>query len=664
MTSDSTSYALGPDYEPAWTPWFGDPDAIRIVQGPDGVDVTTGLNLEIDDSDPDNPIVTTIIDPTNLDQGVTFWARRSVGNPWSCYFFYTSLADPVASSPIETSTSLLWGFRGMTPSFPLDPNAWVSSQYGDARFRPYASADAVSRIGYGIDIRFDTVSAATDVRSNTAHVRIMLGDQTYFLDPQPFTILPGIEYQMNLSIDNAQLSLRKEALGYPTDILLYTDSNFRILTDGWLGLVIPTARECNIREFTQQIVLSSARSIPGANLSPETGPTSKLPSLADDYTYAHDSWAIGLHQPGDTVDAAPAIQLWETKQVGRIDILSLEIEHRYRTWAEWFADPLLVRGTGAPTPPPPPDDEDTSTSGDPTSMPLPGTILQWAAMNDKMIAIAVPPWIDGVQDDLDPGTNYLALVNGDYDEYHQGMIQRLTDFNTRIVVFRLMWLIDTGKPWSYDMLDPDRAYIDNQGNQYNNRTILIASFRKLADIYKNQFNDVRIEFNCSNTLGGEDNIINFDDIYPGNVHVDIISTSFNNSSNLITNPNNLETYMNDGDSTRPSSPYSWLACAQAHARPLGIVGWHVVNTGTIIDSIPAEVINDDPGNDVPAPTPIMSGDDAYWIQRMFQFIADNAPDIAYETYFNGIVEEGDGRLQPIDSNPNSSMAYRTNWRGT
>jgi hypothetical protein len=159
MTSDSTSYALGPDYESAWTPWFGDPDAIRIVQGPDGVDVTTGLNIEVDDSDPDNPIVTTVTDPTNLDQGVTFWTRRDRSNPWSCYFFYTSLTDPVVSSPIETSTPCYGVSKGTTPAFPLDPNAWVPSQYRDARFRPYASADAANRMGYGIDIRFDTVAA-------------------------------------------------------------------------------------------------------------------------------------------------------------------------------------------------------------------------------------------------------------------------------------------------------------------------------------------------------------------------------------------------------------------------------------------------------------------------------------------------------------------------
>jgi hypothetical protein len=262
---------------------------------------------------------------------------------------------------------------------------------------------------------------------------------------------------MNLLIDNAQLSLRKEALGYPYRHLALYRFEFSHLdkTGGsaWPSLprVNASSENSPSKSSCRRYDRSLVRIFPARTIS-----TSKLPSLADDYTYAHDSWAIGLHQPGDTVDASPAIRLWETEQVGRIDILSLEIEHRYRTWAEWFADPLLVQGTDTRPRPLPPTTKTSPRRTIRHRCHFTGSILQWAAANDKMVAIAVPPWIDGVQDDLDPGSNYLALVNGDYDEYHQGMIQRLTDFNTRIVVFRLMWLIDTGKPWSYDMLDPDK----------------------------------------------------------------------------------------------------------------------------------------------------------------------------------------------------------------
>lgn len=215
------------------------------------------------------------------------------------------------------------------------------------------------------------------------------------------------------------------------------------------------------------------------------------------------------------------------------------------------------------------------------------------------------------------GATWAQCATGAYDQYFRDIGAKLASVNRGDATVRLGWEAN-GDWYAWSIRDDVTNYK--------------ACFRRQVQAMRSTAPNLKIDWNMNKESKMSQSVAN---AYPGDDVVDIIGVDFYSMwpgypDQAAWNADYMA-LQNGG----PRGLGAWLAFAKSHGKKLSIPEWGV-NNGT--------------GG---------GGDDAFYIEAMYNFFTANASDIAYEIYFNtmdpGFV------IFPAGRNPNASAKYRELW---
>jgi hypothetical protein len=245
-----------------------------------------------------------------------------------------------------------------------------------------------------------------------------------------------------------------------------------------------------------------------------------------------------------------------------------------------------------------------------------GTELVWALQSgeltnfDGTLVISVPMLSDG--DDT-----FDSCAAGVYDSHFRALGDTLNRFRRQNSYIRLGWEGNGDwYPWS--------AGTDPAGWK--------GCFRRDVQVLRAVAPEVRIDWTMNH-----DGPTNAVAMYPGDDVVDVIGVDYYNPVPAMhTQAEWDRAYDRTRDGNCPVGIGAWLAFAHAHGKKLSVPEWGVNNRdGT--------------------------GDDAVYIQNMYDFFSINRAAIAYEAYFNSHCP--DFCIFPSRKNPEAAAKYRQLWGG-
>jgi hypothetical protein len=318
------------------------------------------------------------------------------------------------------------------------------------------------------------------------------------------------------------------------------------------------------------------------------------------------TWPSGMCDDSSLADMMVDLNAWETARGRLCDVSTQFFGRQHTSWTQ-LTDNFLLKPTGL--------------------------VAQLIASN-IMPALTISPFSSAM-----PGLSVAAAARGDYDSYHLLAAQKIAALGVPVIIRLAHECDDDGNVYSYYHSGVTAADF-------------IAMFRRLATIYKTTIGaDCRIDWNHLRQAGqasGHDE--DPDTFYPGDDVVDIISSDdYGNSprgnpSAYIVTDDDWTAYLNNTSPKGfPQGPATWLAYAVSKNKQYAVPEWGVTNwmgPNTVADS-------------------------ARYIQGMYEFFRDNAPNIAYENYFNRIagtaVGGGGHKLFPAVDNPLASAEYMKDW---
>jgi len=208
------------------------------------------------------------------------------------------------------------------------------------------------------------------------------------------------------------------------------------------------------------------------------------------------------------------------------------------------------------------------------------------------------------------------VAAGTYDSYFTSFAKNLQAMGRGGSVIRLGWEFDGGwQPWAA-----------------NNATDFVTAFRHIVTLIRAQAPAVKIDwcgnFGGSQVSGGDE----FTNLYPGDAYVDIVGVdAYDRQWFAVTNDATWNSYV-----TRSHGLADWLNFAKSHGKKLSLPEWGLYSTET--------------------------GDAPVYIQKMHDWFAANAANIAYELYFNEPQSYIKNSLSGPVQNPNSSAVYAQLWK--
>lgn len=220
----------------------------------------------------------------------------------------------------------------------------------------------------------------------------------------------------------------------------------------------------------------------------------------------------------------------------------------------------------------------------------------------------------------DAGKNpehWRSAARGEFDRYYREVAAKLRAYGVRGTVFRIGWEANGNSHAWQARTDPPNY---------------IATFRRIADILRDAVPDCRIEWTMLKRGSQTGSVL---DLYPGDDWVDIVGLDFYDHWPAINDEATWQQLYNSTFRGGPAGPGAWLDFARSRGKPLAFPEWAVCNNW-----------------------PPPSTDNPFYIRKMFEFLSQNAADIAYETYFNQNLRH---RLWPAGINPKAAAAYRSLW---
>lgn len=223
------------------------------------------------------------------------------------------------------------------------------------------------------------------------------------------------------------------------------------------------------------------------------------------------------------------------------------------------------------------------------------------------------------QNPRDHGTTlWRRAANGEFDHHHDAAAASFATHSQQLI-FRVgwEWNVKNFAPWVCTDVAHAADYI-----QY---------YRRIVARLRARVPGCLIDW-CSGKKGATNAAI--DNWYPGNDHIDFIGQDkydwYSAARNLAEwNLDYGASYLNG-----PKGVGTWLAYARSKGKRLSIPEWGLVS-----------------GNKAGG------GDNAFFIQKMFEFFQNNAGDIAYECYFN----DDTHITHTLQRHPNGAKAYQLHY---
>jgi hypothetical protein len=207
------------------------------------------------------------------------------------------------------------------------------------------------------------------------------------------------------------------------------------------------------------------------------------------------------------------------------------------------------------------------------------------------------------------------------DEHIRAVARGLVANGAGDSVVRLGWEMNgRGYPWSV-------------GDFSASTSLYRDCFIRLASIIRSEAPDVLIEWTPRKST---DPRLRLDSLYPGDEYVDIVGLLYYDWYPASpTEADWLRNMVKRDKYGGPSGLGTWLEYARDRGKPLAIPEWGIGKHGMM--------------------NPF---DNPLFIEKMYEFFRNNASDIAYEAYFNGITHKlftGSGEL--LSASMNSAQAY-------
>lgn len=217
--------------------------------------------------------------------------------------------------------------------------------------------------------------------------------------------------------------------------------------------------------------------------------------------------------------------------------------------------------------------------------------------------------------------NFAGCAAGMNDEHIRAVARGLVANGAGDSVVRLGWEMNgRGYPWSV-------------GNFSASTSLYRDCFIRLASIIRSEAPDVLIEWTPRKST---DPRLRLDSLYPGDEYVDIVGLLYYDWYPASpTEADWLRNMVKRDKYGGPSGLGTWLEYARDRGKPLAIPEWGIGKHGMM--------------------NPF---DNPLFIEKMYEFFRNNASDIAYEAYFNGITHKlftGSGEL--LSASMNSAQAY-------
>lgn len=235
------------------------------------------------------------------------------------------------------------------------------------------------------------------------------------------------------------------------------------------------------------------------------------------------------------------------------------------------------------------------------------------------------------------GSSHEECAAGDYDEYHEDIARQIAGLDRGDMIARVGWEANGSYPWNANN-DPDPEFANYK-----------ACFRRIVGILRAANPAIRIDWTLrkrgSELFKGDHAGLPLAAMYPGDDVVDIIGVDFYDSYPSFPDRRTWDSFYMKNDAENPKGLGAWLAFARARDKQLSFPEWAVRRDGE-------------------------HWDNPFFIERMHEFFARNAADIAYEAYFNVNAKgeadgEGEGAaIFPVSGTPAASEAYRALWHGT
>ncbi|HMR29424.1 MAG TPA: glycosyl hydrolase [Geminicoccaceae bacterium] len=220
------------------------------------------------------------------------------------------------------------------------------------------------------------------------------------------------------------------------------------------------------------------------------------------------------------------------------------------------------------------------------------------------------------------GQSFGDCNAGRLDGTFKDIGKKLKADNLAEAIVRLGWEANgTSYAWS----------IRSQGEAYK------SCFKRLVGILRKEAPKIRIEWSMRKDNGAS---VGVHQLYPGNDVVDIIGTSFYDRYPSTNNQSQWDSAYRETKQGGPKGIGTWLDFAKSKGKKLALAEW-AVSDGQ----------------------PSSSRDNAFFVEKVWQFLKSNSSAIAYEAYFN-CVNTGAGiyMIYPEKNNPQASAKYRQLWR--
>jgi hypothetical protein len=216
---------------------------------------------------------------------------------------------------------------------------------------------------------------------------------------------------------------------------------------------------------------------------------------------------------------------------------------------------------------------------------------------------------------------HAACAAGAFDQYFREFGALMAAGGAGSAIIRLGWEANTGSSHQWG--------IDTQAEIPN----YVACFRREAAALKSTAPGLQIEW--TNAKKGKLPISALAS-YPGDDVVDLWGVHYYDSGPQKLTQALWDQYVNATYQGGPWGIGSWLAAAKAHGKKLSVPEWGVWD------------------RDSGGPT----ADNPVYIDNMYRFFRDNAPDIAYENYYNSSLRH---QLNPSTKYPKAGAKYRELW---
>ena len=210
---------------------------------------------------------------------------------------------------------------------------------------------------------------------------------------------------------------------------------------------------------------------------------------------------------------------------------------------------------------------------------------------------------------------WAQCISGRFNSNLRAVAQALKDGGLGTAVLRLGWEANgSGYPWN----------ILGQVEPYK------ACFRHEVQVLKSVAPGLLIDWDMKKGTEGN---VGIQTLYPGDQYVDIIGVNYYDNYPRMNTQAAWDSFYNSTYLGGPKGLGTWIAFARSHGKKLSVPEWAVWHDTS-------------------------TGDDPFYVQKMYETFKNNASTIAYESYFN--CQDRHKVYQP-GMNPRASAQYKSLW---